>query len=200
MPIGGGGGGGAKYGAQVAWSASSRSCKFWDRTNKGRVTSEWQFRDEILDGFVGGFRRCKKAGWTGCYLSASWRRWRTTRRPRHTVTFGIRSTPVLPQQHIKHPRHSAQSAGGRLQLNTHTPYVCGFAWSDMVHGCMVYTKRAEIAAVSCGTSHASAVSTPLRWIFKKEEKKEEAIHSCRITCERSESARERRIALYKSDQ
>ena len=26
-----------------------------------------------------------------------------------------------------------------------------------------------------------------------------AIHSCRITCERSESARERRISLYKSD-
>ena len=24
-----------------------------------------------------------------------------------------------------------------------------------------------MAAVSCGTSHASAVSTPLRWIFKK---------------------------------
>ena len=37
----------------------------------------------------------------------------------------------------------------------------------MVHGCMVYTERAEMAAVSCGTSHASAVSTPLRWIFKK---------------------------------
>ena len=29
---------------------------------------------------------------------------------------------------------------------------------------MVYT---ETAAVSCGTSHASAVSTPFRWIFKK---------------------------------
>ena len=26
---------------------------------------------------------------------------------------------------------------------------------------MVYTERAEMAAVSCGTSHASAVSTPL---------------------------------------
>ena len=26
-----------------------------------------------------------------------------------------------------------------------------------------------------------------------------SIHSCKITCERSESARERRIALYKSD-
>ena len=36
----------------------------------------------------------------------------------------------------------------------------------MVHGCMVYTERAEMAAVSCGTSHASAVSTPLRWILE----------------------------------
>ena len=41
--------------------------------------------------------------------------------------FGIRCTPVLPQQHVKDPGHSAKSAGGRLQLNTHTPYVCGFA-------------------------------------------------------------------------
>ena len=69
----------------------------------------------------------------------------------------------------------------------------------MVHGCMVYTELAETAAVSCGTSHASAVSTSLRLdIFKKALQK--AIQSCRITCERSESARERRIALYKSDQ
>ena len=67
---------------------------------------------------------------------------------------------------VKHPGHSAKSAGGRLQLNTHAPYVCGFAWSDMVHGCVVYTERTETAAVSCGTSHAIAVSTPLRWIFK----------------------------------
>ena len=36
----------------------------------------------------------------------------------------------------------------------------------MVHGCMVYTERAVTAAVSCGTSHASAVSTPLRWTVK----------------------------------
>ena len=26
----------------------------------------------------------------------------------------------------KDPGHSAESAGGRLQLNTHAPYVCGF--------------------------------------------------------------------------
>ena len=39
----------------------------------------------------------------------------------------------------KRSRSFCQSAGGMLQLNTHTPYICGFAWSDMVHGCMVYT-------------------------------------------------------------
>ena len=41
--------------------------------------------------------------------------------------FGIRSTSVLTQQHVKDPGHSAKSAGCRLQLNTHAPYVCGFA-------------------------------------------------------------------------
>ena len=37
------------------------------------------------------------------------------------------------------------------------------------HGAWLYDVHrtcAETAAVSCGTSHASAVSTPLRWIFK----------------------------------
>ena len=68
----------------------------------------------------------------------------------------------------------------------------------MVHGYMVYTERAEMAAVSSGTSHASTVSTPLQWIFKNMLQK--AIHSCRITCECNESAREQRTALYKSDQ
>ena len=79
---------------------------------------------------------------------------------------GIGSTPVLPHLHVKDPGHSAKSAGSRLQLNTHAPYVCGFAWSDMVHGCMVYTERAETAAVSRGTSHVSVVSTQLGWMFK----------------------------------
>ena len=52
-------------------------------------------------------------------------------------SFGIRS--------IKDPNHSVKSAGGRLQLNMHAPYICGFAWSEMVHGCMVYTERAKMA-------------------------------------------------------
>ena len=45
---------------------------------------------------------------------------------------------------------------------------------------------------------AMLVSTSLRWIFKNT--LSNSVHSCRITCERSESARERRTALYKSDQ
>ena len=54
--------------------------------------------------------------------------------------FGICSTPML---HIKDPGHSAKSADGRLQLNTHTPYICGFAWSDMEQACMVCTEPAS---------------------------------------------------------
>ena len=51
-------------------------------------------------------------------------------------------------QYLFHPRVTAVahkrswSFCQKLQLNTRTPYVCGFAWSDMVHGCMVYTELA----------------------------------------------------------
>ena len=49
----------------------------------------------------------------------------------------------------------------------------------MVHGCTECAERAETAAVSRGTSHASAVSTPLRWTLKNALQK--ASHSRRIT-------------------
>ena len=52
-------------------------------------------------------------------------------RPRVTAVARLRSPVILPK-----------CAGGRLQLNTHTPYVCGSAGSDMVHGCMVFTELA----------------------------------------------------------
>ena len=42
--------------------------------------------------------------------------------------FGVRSTPVLPQWHVKYPVHSAKSAGGRLHLNTHTPLTHRVGW------------------------------------------------------------------------
>ena len=37
------------------------------------------------------------------------------------LLFSARSTPLLPQWHVKDPDHSAKSAGGRLHLNMHTP-------------------------------------------------------------------------------
>ena len=62
------------------------------------------------------------------------------------------------------------------------------------HGAWLYGVHrtcAEMAAVSCATSHASAVSTPLRWILKKKKKcYKKTSHSCRTTCKRSESAQE----------
>ena len=69
---------------------------------------------------------------------------------------GIRSTPVTAVAR-KDPGHSAKSAGGRLRPNTYTPvrmWLC-MKWPDMVHGCMVYTKRSKTAAVSRGTSHVT---------------------------------------------
>ena len=42
---------------------------------------------------------------------------------------GIRSTPV--------PGQSAKGAGGRSQLNTHEPYVCGCEWSDTLNWCLI---------------------------------------------------------------
>ena len=43
------------------------------------------------------------------------------------------SPPVLPQQHVRDAAHSAESAGGRLQLKTHAPYLCGFERGDTVN-------------------------------------------------------------------
>ena len=38
------------------------------------------------------------------------------------LLFGVRSTPVLLQWHVKYPGYFAKSAGGRLHLNMHTPF------------------------------------------------------------------------------
>ena len=68
------------------------------------------------------------------------------------------------------------SEGGRLQLNTHAPCLCGFEWSDTVDrlwGAWWYGVRrscAETAAVTCGTSYArtnSKVCTPFQWLVKR---------------------------------
>ena len=40
---------------------------------------------------------------------------------------------------VARKRSRSFCSSGSLQLNMHAPYVCGFAWSDMVHACMEYT-------------------------------------------------------------
>ena len=68
----------------------------------------------------------------------------------------------------------------RWQVTAKHPYTLRMRLCMKLHGTWLYGVHrtcAETAAVSCGTSHASAVSTPLRWIFK-------------ATCERNESAQE----------
>ena len=55
------------------------------------------------------------------------------------LTFGghlFHHPHLLLQYHVKDPGHSAESAGGRLQLITHAPCVCGFEWSDTANWCM----------------------------------------------------------------
>ena len=37
------------------------------------------------------------------------------------LLFHVRFTPVLPQRHVKDPGYFAESAGGKLHLNMHTP-------------------------------------------------------------------------------
>ena len=58
----------------------------------------------------------------------------------------------------------------RWQVTVKYAYTLRMWLSMKWHGAWLYGLHrtcAETAAVSCGTSHASAVSTPLRWIFKQ---------------------------------
>ena len=70
--------------------------------------------------------------------------------------FGLCSTPVLPQQHVKDPGHSARSAGGgRLQLNMHA---CHFTNpSPVMHVfsvCVCARMRACMCVCVCACVHA----------------------------------------------
>ena len=75
------------------------------------------------------------------------------------LLLGVCSTPVLPQWHIKDPRHSAKSAGGRLHLNMHTPssqrsrsgltmlsrhYVATYHWEKRSHAQLVREHSATV--------------------------------------------------------
>ena len=110
-----------------------------------------------------------------------------------------RSTPSVTA--VARKRSRSFCLKGRWQVTA--KHACTLRmWLCMeLHGAWLYGAQktcAQTAAVSHGTSHVSAVSTPQRCVFKKALLK--TIHSCSIISERSESARKRRTAPYKSNQ
>ena len=105
--------------------------------------------------------------------------------------FGICSTPMLVVTTIARKRSWSFCQKCRWQVTAKHAYTLCMWLCMKCHGAQLYGVHitcAKTAAVSCGTSHASAVSTPLRWILKKCAIK--ASHSYRTTCECSESAQE----------
>ena len=62
--------------------------------------------------------------------------------------FSISSTPMIPQQHVRDPGHSAKRAGGSLQPNMHASckWLCKII--HMVYGCMVYTMLQDSSSIT----------------------------------------------------
>ena len=92
---------------------------------------------------------------------------------------------------VAHKRSQSFCQKCRWQVTAKHAYTLRMWLCMKWHGAWLYGVHrtcAKTAAVSCGTSHASTVSTPLQWIFKTMRYK--ASHSCRTTCERSECAQE----------
>ena len=93
--------------------------------------------------------------------------------------------PVLLQEHLTDPGHSAKSAGGRLQLNTHILRM----WHCMKwHGAWLYGVHrtcTEMAAI-----HQPCQRCKYTTSMDIQKTRYKASHSCRTTCERSESALE----------
>ena len=70
------------------------------------------------------------------------------------ILLGVRSTPVSPQRHVNAPGHSANSAGGMLHLNTHTPLT-----QRSRHGLAIPLSRHSVGTYSETSSHATCHRT-----------------------------------------
>ena len=88
--------------------------------------------------------------------------------PGSTLLFWYQFHPRVTAVASKRSRSFCQKC--RWQVTAKHAYTLRMWFCMKRHGAWLYGVHrpcAETAAVSCGTSHASAVSTPLRWIFKK---------------------------------
>ena len=112
--------------------------------------------------------------------------------------FCIHSTPVLPQKHVKDPGHSARRSGGRYFTAKHA---CTLRMGLCMkwHGAWLYgvlRTRRDGSSFLWHQPCQRCNNTTSVYIKKKKRALKKAVHSCRITMERSESAWERWTALY----
>ena len=70
------------------------------------------------------------------------------------LLFGVRSSHMLPQWHVKDASHSAKSAGGRLHINTHTPLI-----QRSRSGLMMPLSRQSVGIYQETSSHATCQGT-----------------------------------------
>ena len=70
------------------------------------------------------------------------------------LLFGVRSTPMLPQWHVKDPDHFAKSADGRFYLNTHTPLA-----HRSRSGLTMPLSRQSVGIYQATSSHATCQGT-----------------------------------------
>ena len=110
--------------------------------------------------------------------------------------FSIRSTPVLLQYHVKDPGHSAE-----VQWQVTAKHACILCmWLCMKwHGAWLYDVHRTHRDSSSFMWHQPRQCCKYTTLMDIE-KHAKGSYSCRITCERSESAQERRKALYNSYQ
>ena len=79
------------------------------------------------------------------------------------LVFGVYSTPVLLQWHVKDHGHSAESAGGRLHLTTHTSWTqwsqSGLTMPLSRHSVGTYLEKSSYATYNEGTLRHSRLSS-----------------------------------------
>ena len=100
---------------------------------------------------------------------------------------------------------ASESWRSKHDLNTHTPYLCGFEWSDTVTWCMVEWCTQNLRRdgnISRGTSHATLKEryqyTTSMDINNTRYERTQSLIQNHMRHVRIESAREHRITLYKS--
>ena len=146
--------------SRVDWCVST-FCRLCTCMKRGAGIAQWLER-RTRDWKVAGSNPCRSGGRI-FFSRVDYLCWLLFRYPFH---------PRVTAVARKRSRSFCQKC--RWQVTVKHAYTLRMWLCMKWHGAWLYGVHrtcAETAAVSCGTSHASAVSTPLRWIFKTRYKK-----------------------------